>query len=228
MKTNNANKFHALIFVLGIILTGMLVAGCASQTSTPAASAEPTAADSQQNSAATEEPTLPPIPTRAVGKLPTSMVLIEKPGETTQTAEPGAAEPVDCKVPATLTAPATEGPYFKAGSPETTDLFQAGMPGTKLVLTGAVLTSECQPVANALVDFWQADSNGEYDNTGFTLRGHQYTDENGRYQLVTVVPGLYTGRTEHIHVKVQAPNGPVLTTQLFFPGVASNQSELNF
>ena len=102
------------------------------------------------------------------------------------------------------------------------------MPGTKLVLSGAVLTSECQPVANALVDFWQADSNGEYDNTGFTLRGHQYTDENGRYQLVTVVPGLYTGRTEHIHVKVQASNAPVLTTQLFFPGVASNLSDLEF
>ena len=46
-----------------------------------------------------------------------------------------------------------------------------------------------------------------------------------RYHLDTVVPGLYPGRTEHIHVKVQAPNGPLLTTQLFFPGSAENQSD---
>ena len=39
------------------------------------------------------------------------------------------------------------------------------------------------------------------------------------------MPGLYTGRTKHIHVKVQAPGKPVLTTQLFFPGVAGNRSD---
>ena len=70
-----------------------------------------------------------------------------------------------------------------------------------------------------------ANAKGEYDNTGYTLRGHLYTDASGRYQLETIVPGLYPGRTEHIHVKVQAPNGPVLTTQLFFPGVAGNQRD---
>jgi protocatechuate 3,4-dioxygenase beta subunit len=36
---------------------------------------------------------------------------------------------------------------------------------------------------------------------------------------------LYPGRTAHIHVKVQAPPGPVLTTQLYFPGVSGNQSD---
>jgi protocatechuate 3,4-dioxygenase beta subunit len=121
----------------------------------------------------------------------------------------------------------TEGPYFKAGSPERADLSQ-GLPGTKLTLTGYVLTADCQPVPGALVDFWQADSQGQYDNSGYTLRGHQQTDSSGRYQLITVVPGLYPGRTEHIHVKVQAPGGPVLTTQLFFPGVAQNQQDSIF
>ena len=102
------------------------------------------------------------------------------------------------------------------------------MPGTKLVLTGYVLDTNCQPVANAWLDFWQADANGVYDNAGYTLRGHQYTDENGRYQLETVVPGQYPGRTEHIHVKVQAPGGPEITTQLFFPGSTSNESDRIF
>ena len=49
-------------------------------------------------------------------------------------------------------------------------------------------------------------------------RGHQFTTGIGAYRLQTVVPKDYPGRTTHIHVKVQAPNGPILTTQLFFPG----------
>jgi protocatechuate 3,4-dioxygenase beta subunit len=69
------------------------------------------------------------------------------------------------------------------------------------------------------------NADGVYDNSGYILRGHQFTDENGYYQLVTIDPGLYPGRTEHIHVKVQAPGGPVLTTQMFFPGVAENQTD---
>jgi protocatechuate 3,4-dioxygenase beta subunit len=122
----------------------------------------------------------------------------------------------------------TEGPYFKVNSPERASLIEAGVTGTQLTLTGYVLTTDCKPVDHALLDFWQANSQGQYDNTGFTLRGHQFTDETGRYRLDTVVPGLYPGRTEHIHVKVQAPNGPVLTTQLFFPGVTDNQSDQIF
>jgi protocatechuate 3,4-dioxygenase beta subunit len=39
------------------------------------------------------------------------------------------------------------------------------------------------------------------------------------------VPGLYPGRTRHIHVKVRPGNGPVLTTQLYFPGEPRNQSD---
>lgn len=124
-----------------------------------------------------------------------------------------------------LTPEETEGPYYKAGSPEQANLVQSGMPGTKIVITGYVYTTDCKPVANALLDFWQADANGNYDNSGYTLRGHQFTDANGRYQLTTVVPGLYPGRTEHIHVKVQAPNGKLITTQLFFPGVTQNDSD---
>jgi protocatechuate 3,4-dioxygenase beta subunit len=40
-----------------------------------------------------------------------------------------------------------------------------------------------------------------------------------------VVPGLYSGRTRHIHVKVQAPDRPVLTTQLYFPDEPANSGD---
>jgi protocatechuate 3,4-dioxygenase beta subunit len=100
-----------------------------------------------------------------------------------------------------------------------------GAAGTRLSLAGRVLTTAGRPVARALVDFWQADARGAYDNSGYRFRGHQLADARGRYSLRTVVPGLYTGRTRHIHVKVQAPGEPVLTTQLFFPGVPQNRSD---
>ena len=101
----------------------------------------------------------------------------------------------------------------------------AGAGGTRLRLTGRVLNTRGRPIRHALVDFWQADARGAYDNVGYRFRGHQFTDAKGRYALTTVVPGLYPGRTRHIHVKVQAPGEPVLTTQLFFPGVAANRSD---
>jgi len=139
-----------------------------------------------------------------------------------------AVQPViDCTSPAELTPAMTEGPYFKTGSPERSNLAE-GLPGTKLTITGYVLTPDCQPVPNARVDVWQTDAQGNYDNAGYTLRGHVLTDASGRYQIETIVPGGYPGRTEHIHVKAQAPNGPELTTQWFFPDAAQNQSDRIF
>jgi len=96
------------------------------------------------------------------------------------------------------------------------------------VVQGLVLSIECRPIAGALVDFWHADDAGEYDNQGYRLRGHQFTDQAGRYRLQTVVPGLYPGRTRHFHVKVQARNQPILTTQLYFPAEPQNARDRIF
>jgi protocatechuate 3,4-dioxygenase beta subunit len=134
-----------------------------------------------------------------------------------------AAPPTTCSGVATPAQ--TEGPYYSAGSPERASLLEDGMSGTVLVLTGYVYDTNCQPIAGAWLDFWQAGANGEYDNAGYTLRGHQYTDASGRYTLTTVIPGEYPGRTPHIHVKVQAPDGPVITSQLYVPGAAGNASD---
>lgn len=124
--------------------------------------------------------------------------------------------------PGTLTPRLTEGPYFKPDSPERSVLFEPGIPGTRIVLTGLVLDSACRPVKGALVDLWHADGQGRYDNAGYRLRGHQYTDASGGYRFETVTPAPYVGCTRHFHVKVQAPAGPVLTTQLYFPGAPGN------
>jgi protocatechuate 3,4-dioxygenase beta subunit len=124
-----------------------------------------------------------------------------------------------------LTPAQTEGPYFTRNSPERVWLAETTAGGTPLVITGRVLAVDGTPIPGALLDFWQANDAGRYDNQGYELRGHQYTDPESYYTLGTVVPGLYPGRTRHIHVKVQAPNGPVLTTQLYFPNEARNASD---
>ena len=124
-----------------------------------------------------------------------------------------------------LTLAQTEGPYFTPDSPERTSLREEGMAGTPLRVTGYVYSSGCDPAPNALLDFWHCDDAGVYDNEGYRLRGHQFTDEDGLFTLETIVPGVYPGRTRHIHVKVQAAGGPVLTTQLYFPDEPGNERD---
>jgi protocatechuate 3,4-dioxygenase beta subunit len=123
------------------------------------------------------------------------------------------------------TLPETEGPFFKPKSPRRSDLRDPGVAGRPVELSGVVLTRACRPVAGVLVDLWQADDAGDYDNKGFRLRGHVFTDAEGRYAFRTIMPGLYPGRTRHYHVKVQAPNRPVLTTQFYFPDEKANLAD---
>jgi protocatechuate 3,4-dioxygenase beta subunit len=122
----------------------------------------------------------------------------------------------------------SEDASFKAGSPERASLVEAGSAGTRLTVTGVVLSTDCQPVGGATLDFWQADGSGAFDNVGYGLRGYQTTDAEGRYKLETIVPGVEAGRARHINVRVEAANHAALTTQLFFAGDASNAADSNF
>jgi protocatechuate 3,4-dioxygenase beta subunit len=130
-----------------------------------------------------------------------------------------------CKDADEPTIAQTEGPFFKPQSPQRSDLREQGSRGQPAVLTGVVLTRSCKPVAKALVELWHADEKGDYDNKGFRYRGHVFTDEAGRFRFRTIVPARYPGRTRHYHVKVQAANQPVLTTQLYFPKEMGNMRD---
>jgi protocatechuate 3,4-dioxygenase beta subunit len=109
-----------------------------------------------------------------------------------------------------------EGPFYKAGAPTRSTLVEPGTAAERLVLTGRVLSRDCKPVANASLDFWHADEKGEYDNGGYRYRGKATSGGEGRYRLETILPALYPGRPRHIHVKVQMPGTPALTTQIYF------------
>jgi protocatechuate 3,4-dioxygenase beta subunit len=113
------------------------------------------------------------------------------------------------------------GPFYKEGAPFKQRLGE-GVEGERLIITGKVIDMRCQPLKDAILDVWQANSTGEYDNEGFTLRGKVKTNNDGTYLIDTIVPREYaTGditRPGHIHLKVGAPNQPTLTTQLYFEG----------
>lgn len=119
----------------------------------------------------------------------------------------------------------TPGPFYTPDSPRRSSLVEPGSKAERLVLAGLVLSPQCKPVANALLDFWHCDEAGHYDNSGFRYRGHVVADAQGRYSLETILPGVYPGRTRHIHVKVQVPGGRVLTTQLYFPDEPGNRTD---
>ena len=65
-----------------------------------------------------------------------------------------------------ITPRQTEGPFFSPNSPQRTSLLEGGEK-SRLILTGVVLTPDCKPVPNALLDFWHSDEQGAYDNRGF-------------------------------------------------------------
>jgi protocatechuate 3,4-dioxygenase beta subunit len=120
-----------------------------------------------------------------------------------------------------LTRQQTEGPFYTPNTPRRRDIRDTLHGSATLVVSGRVLDPQCRPVPGAVLDFWQTDARGHYDNHGYRYRGHQNTDAEGRFELVTVRPRRYQAlgvwRTPHIHVKAQGPSTRRLTTQLYLP-----------
>ncbi|HEX5140593.1 MAG TPA: intradiol ring-cleavage dioxygenase [Dehalococcoidia bacterium] len=117
-----------------------------------------------------------------------------------------------------------EGPYFRLGAPERSNLLE---PGDKpeLVLTGRVLNQLGKPIPNAVVALWSSDAAGNYDMIGYKYHGYQVTDSEGRYEFTTIIPGCYEPReAKHLHVKVQGISTPV-TTQLYIEGEPGNEDD---
>jgi protocatechuate 3,4-dioxygenase beta subunit len=132
--------------------------------------------------------------------------------------EPTAAAAVVCQA----TPEDALGPYYIEGAPERSTLYPDGTPGTPLVISGTIYSSECLPLAGALVEVWQADSSGAYDfSADFLGRAAVIANENGFYEYTTVLPGRYEPRPLHIHYRVNHPAAPTLVTQLYFAQDAS-------
>jgi len=124
------------------------------------------------------------------------------------------------------TPPQGAGPFYKPRSPRRQSFLEPGLAGTRLAVTGRVVTTRCRPVAGALLDFWHCDARGDYDTAGFRFRGYQFTDQAGAFSLETILPAAYSARTPHIHVRVQPAGGAILTTALYLSERANSRDGL--
>jgi protocatechuate 3,4-dioxygenase beta subunit len=107
----------------------------------------------------------------------------------------------------------SDGGHYRPGAPAKDTLLEPGVTGTPLVISGYVLFPDCRTVPGAVLDVWQADADGRYDDTGWRLRGILRSDDAGRYVIETIVPGSVDGAEPVVHVKAsEAVGGRVLTT----------------
>jgi protocatechuate 3,4-dioxygenase beta subunit len=118
-----------------------------------------------------------------------------------------------------------QGPFYTANAPtlNNNQLASANEAGTRLIITGMVQTLDCtQVIPNTVIDIWQADDAGAYDNSGFNLRGVTQSNSQGFYSFETILPGKYLNgalyRPSHIHFKITPPGFPTMITQLYFAG----------
>ncbi|MBZ0232013.1 MAG: hypothetical protein K8M05_06640 [Deltaproteobacteria bacterium] len=127
------------------------------------------------------------------------------------------------------TADNIEGPFWKRGAPFRAQLSDASTRGIAMAIGGQVFGGDCRPLAGATLDVWHADAAGDYDNTGWKLRGRLTSGADGRWHVDSVVPGRYLNgsryRPRHVHVKLAARGHRALTTQLYFPGDPYNDGD---
>src|SRR5262245_11125823 len=132
-----------------------------------------------------------------------------------------------------------EGPYYREGAPFRSTLFEKGAKGERLVVSGTVVARNGRPLANAIVDVWQCNADGRYDNDDpknppkkdqFVLRGKVKTNDKGEYEFTTIKPVPYgigqdQYRPAHIHMKASLEGYTLLTTQLYFKGDKYNKTD---
>ena len=145
------------------------------------------------------------------------------------------------------------GPFHVEGSPELAfggDMSE-GVPGTPLYVSGTVRDLDGKPVAGAVLDVWQADTEGAYESQlpdvdEARLRAKYATREDGGYCVRTIAPKGYSipmdgpvgdlvartaishYRPAHVHFLITAPGCEPLTTHLFQDGAEYLDSDVVF
>ncbi|WP_238378799.1 dioxygenase [Halalkalibacillus sediminis] len=143
------------------------------------------------------------------------------------------------------TEPSLLGPFYLEDAPVLEKPYKLPMrdneKGEKLIFSGTVRNIDGEPLANTLVDMWHDDADGEYSAFGadapdYNLRGRFYTDENGYFEVESIVPipyqiptqgatgefleimGQHPYRPAHLHIMFEQEGYETLITQVFFEG----------
>ncbi len=132
-----------------------------------------------------------------------------------------------------------QGPFYIENPPNISILTPPEITSNFLFITGTVYAKDCKtPIPNAVVDIWHANKgtydeksntylNSDYENDFY--RGKVFTDEGGNYAFQTILPGKYLNgliyRPSHIHYKSSYLNENEITTQLYFEGDTSIETD---
>ncbi len=142
----------------------------------------------------------------------------------------------------------TEGPFYPVRNQKDKDADLTRIDGhvdvaqgQQIIVTGKITDTSGQTVTHALLDIWQADANGRYRHPrdpnpakldeNFQGWAIIKSDSNGLFRFKTVMPGAYPAsstwiRPPHIHFKVAKQGYRTLTTQMYFPHEAYNETDL--
>ena len=137
----------------------------------------------------------------------------------------------------------TVGPFFSIGMTRMKhdDLVSADISGERVVIEGHVLDGDGQPVPDAIIEIWQANSYGKYAHPedqqdkpvepSFSGYGRIPTDDEGKFRFTTIKPGP----VPDLDGKLQAPHIVVsvfargllrrLVTRIYFPDEPANATD---
>ncbi|HEY9788091.1 MAG TPA: hypothetical protein V6D17_22070 [Candidatus Obscuribacterales bacterium] len=132
------------------------------------------------------------------------------------------------------------GPFYRENAPFRAKITPPLEPGKVLLVSGRVWGFDTRkPLSRCMIDIWQANANGRYDNDDpgkppqegvFLNRARLITDGEGAYEYETIHPGRYqigpnVWRPSHIHYMVRCPGYKTLVTQLYFDGDPHNATD---
>ncbi len=146
-----------------------------------------------------------------------------------------------------LTPPQTDGPFYPGEDNFHQDGDLTVIPGHSqraigqiVYLSGKVVDQNCEPIAGANVEIWQACASGKYNNPRdpnpapidphFKYWAEAFTDAEGSYRFKTILPGAYPAsadwtRPPHIHFRITHLGHHELVTQMYFKGNQYNDRD---
>jgi len=122
----------------------------------------------------------------------------------------------------------TLGPFFPRefgqGANDLTSLDGKAVAGEVIEITGRIVQGDGRPLDNAILEIWQASSDGRFDDPAFFGWGRAASDANGVYAFKTIKPGTYDGRAPHVNFLILF-SGLMrqLQTVMFFEGEKANE-----
>jgi protocatechuate 3,4-dioxygenase, alpha subunit len=140
------------------------------------------------------------------------------------------------------TASQTVGPFFHLGMVylERDNFVADGVAGERITVHGKVLDGDGEPVPDAVLEIWQADSAGRYPSEfsphssaapRFLGFGRIETDDHGEFKFTTIRPGRVSGpdgSSQGPHIVVTLFSRGLLKplrTRLYFPDEPGNADD---